>query len=72
MKGFSSLFLSLKDCCALPDQMPFVLTLSWRAFVFAMRDRNRADKDEIATSVFGVTAKDFPHEALLYGLKAYM
>jgi hypothetical protein len=30
-----------------------------------MRDRNGADKSEIATSVFGVTAKDFPHEMLL-------
>ena len=30
-----------------------------------MRDRNGADKSEITTSVFGVTAKDFPlHEML--------
>ncbi len=29
----------LKDGCALPDQMPFVLTFPWRRFVLAMRDR---------------------------------
>jgi hypothetical protein len=30
----------LKDCCALPDQMSFVLTFPWRRFVLAMRDRH--------------------------------
>jgi hypothetical protein len=32
----------LKDCCALPDQMSFVLTFPWRRFVLAMKDRHCA------------------------------
>jgi hypothetical protein len=38
----------LKDCCALPDQMSFVLTFSGRAFVFAMGKRDRTNWHEIA------------------------
>ena len=56
----------LKDRCALPDQMPFVLTFTWRAFVFAMRNRDCTNLDEISVSAFGVTTKDdFPHEHAL-------
>jgi hypothetical protein len=50
--------------------MSFVLTFSWRAFVFAMRDSDGADKNEIAIIVFSVTTKDVPHEMLLYGFKS--
>jgi hypothetical protein len=57
----------LKGGCALSDQMPFLLTFFWRAFVFAMRDRNSANDNEIAILVFSVSTKDFPHEMLLYG-----
>jgi len=49
--------------------MPFVLTFPWRAFVLAMRDRDRANKNEIAIFVFSVATKGFPHDMLLYGLK---
>ena len=42
----------LKDGCALPDQMPFVLTFPWRRFVLAVRDRHRAYQNEIASFVF--------------------
>ena len=51
--------LLLKDCCALPDQVSFVLTFSWRGFVLAVRDRHRAYPNEIAFLIFSVTAKDF-------------
>jgi hypothetical protein len=54
----------LEDCCALPDQMPFVLTFPWRRFILAMRDRHCADQNEIASFVFGVTAKDLSHGVL--------
>jgi hypothetical protein len=48
--------------------MSFVLTLPWRSFVLAMRNRDRANKNEIAVFVFSVTTKDFPHDMLLPGL----
>jgi hypothetical protein len=51
----------LKDRGALRNQMSFALTFPWRGFVLAVRDGNRPNKNEIATSVFGVTAKDFSH-----------
>jgi hypothetical protein len=54
-----------KDRCALPDQMSFVLTFPWRAFVFAMRNRDRTNLDEIAIFALSVTTKDFPHDMLL-------
>jgi len=57
--------LFLKDRCPLPDQMSFVLTLPWRAFILTMRDGDRADKNEIAIFVFSKPAKDFPHDVLL-------
>ena len=41
--------------------MRFVLTLPWRGFVFAVRGSDRANKNEISISVFGVTAKDLSH-----------
>jgi len=56
-----------KDRCALPDQMSFVLTFPWGGFVLAMRDRDRANKNEIAVLAFGVTTKDIPHDMLLPG-----
>ena len=46
--------------------MPFVLTFPWRRFVLAMGDRHRADQNEIAFFVFGITAKDFSHGVLLH------
>jgi len=53
-----------KDRCALPDQMSFVLTFPWRAFVFAMRNRDCTNQDEISILVLSVTTKDFPHDML--------
>jgi hypothetical protein len=53
-----------KDRCTLPDQMSFVLTFPRRAFVFAMRKRNRTNLDEIAIFCLSVTPKDFPHNML--------
>jgi CheY-like chemotaxis protein len=44
--------------------MSFVLTLPWRRLVFAVRDRDGTNKNEIAISVFGVTTKDFSHDVL--------
>jgi hypothetical protein len=57
-------YFFLKDPRALPDQTSFVLTLRCRRLVFAVRDGNGANKNEIAISIFGVTAKDFTHERL--------
>ena len=54
-----------KDRCALPDQMSFVLTFPWRALVFAMRNRDRTNLDEISIFALSVTTKDFPHDMLL-------
>ena len=54
--------LFLEDRCALPDQISFGLTFPWARFVLAMRDMDRANKKEIASFVFSVTAKDLPHE----------
>jgi hypothetical protein len=59
--------LFLKDRCALPDQMSFVFTFSWGRFILAMRDRHRADKNEISVFGFGVATKNLPHDVLLYG-----
>ena len=59
-----------KDRCALPDQMSFVLTFPWRAFVFAMRNRDCTNLDEIAIFVFSVTTQHFPHDMLLTDLRA--
>jgi hypothetical protein len=42
----------LKDRCSLSDQISFVLASNWRAFILAMRDRDRAN--EIETFVFSV------------------
>ena len=53
-----------KDRCALPDQMSFVLTFARRAFVLAMRNRDRTNLDEIAIFGLSVTPKDFPHNML--------
>ena len=55
----------LKDRCSLSDQMSFILASNWRAFTLAMRDRDRANKNEIEISVFSVTSNDFPHDMLL-------
>jgi hypothetical protein len=55
----------LEDRCALSDQMSFLPTFPWRGFVFAMRDRNRPNKDGIAVFAFSVTTKDYPHDMLL-------
>ena len=55
----------LKDRCSLSDQISFILASSRRAFILAMRDRDRANKNEIEIFVFGVTSNDFPHHMLL-------
>ena len=55
----------LKDRCSLSDQISFILASSRRAFILAMRDRDRANKDEIEIFVFSVTSNDFPHYMLL-------
>ena len=55
----------LKDRCSLSDQISFILASNWRAFTLAMRDRDRADKNEIEILVFSVTSNDFPHDMLL-------
>jgi hypothetical protein len=58
----------LKDRRALPYQMSFVLTFPWRAFIFAMRNRDCTNLDEISILALSVTTKDFPHDVLLYAL----
>jgi hypothetical protein len=55
----------LKDRCSLSDQISFILASNWRAFILAMRDRDRANKNEIEIFVFSVTSNDFPHDMLL-------
>ena len=55
----------LKDRCSLSDQISFILASNWRAFTLAVRDRDRADKNEIEILVFSVTSNDFPHDMLL-------
>jgi hypothetical protein len=47
----------LKNGCALPDQMSFLLTFFWRAFVFARRDRDSANDNEIAVLVLTIATK---------------
>ena len=54
----------LKDRCSLSDQISFILASNWRAFILAMRDRDRANKNEIEIFVFSVTSNDFPHDAV--------
>jgi hypothetical protein len=51
----------LKDRCALPDQMSFVLTFPWGPFIFVKRNRDCTNKNKIAIFVFSVTTKHFPH-----------
>src|SRR5262249_12477076 len=58
----------LKDRCSLFDQISFILASSRRAFILAMRDRDRANKNEIEIFVFSVTSNDFPHDMLLLTL----
>ena len=55
----------LKDRCSLSDQISFILASNWRAFILAMRDRDRANKNEIEIFVFSVTSNDFSHDMLL-------
>jgi len=55
----------LKDRCSLSDQKSFILASNWGAFTLAMRDRDRADKNEIEIFVLSVTSNDFPHDMLL-------
>ena len=62
----------LKDGCALPDQMSLVLTVPWRAFVFAMQHRDCTNMDEISILTLSVTTKDFPHDILPPGLTGSM
>jgi hypothetical protein len=45
--------------------MSFLSAGSWRRLVLAKRERHRANKNQIAIFVFGVTAKDFPHGVLV-------
>jgi hypothetical protein len=55
----------LKDRCSLSDQISFILASNWRAFILAIRDGDRANKNEIEIFVFSVTSNDFPHDMLL-------
>src|SRR5215813_3095792 len=55
----------LKDRCSLSNQISFILASNWRAFILAMRDRDRANKNVIEIFVFSVTSNDFPHDMLL-------
>jgi hypothetical protein len=55
----------LKDRCSLSDQISFILASSRRAFILVMRDRDRANKNEIEILLFSVTSNDFPHDMLL-------
>src|SRR6516164_11343212 len=55
----------LTDRCSLSEQIPFILASNWRAFILAMRDRDRANKNVIEIFVFSVTSNDFPHDMLL-------
>ena len=55
----------LKDRCSLSDQISFILASNWRAFILAMRDKDRANRNEIEIFVFSVTSNDFPHDMLL-------
>jgi hypothetical protein len=64
MGGLTNNFL-FKDRCALPDQVSFVLTFPWRAFIFAMRNRDCTNQDEISILALSVTTTDFPHDMLL-------
>jgi hypothetical protein len=61
-------YFLFKDRCALPDQISFVLTFPWGAFVFAMRNRDCTNLDEISVLALSVTTKDFPHDLLLLRL----
>jgi len=61
-----------KDRCALPDQMPFVLTFPWRGFVFGEWNRDRTNLDEIAIFAFSVTTQDFPHDILFLSVPGSM
>ena len=51
------------------DLISFILSSNRRAFILAMRDRDRAYKraykNEIEIFVFSVTSNDFPHDMLL-------
>ena len=60
----------LTDRCSLSDQISFILASNWRAFTLAMRDRDRANKNEIEIFVFSVTSNDF-HDMLplIFSLK---
>jgi hypothetical protein len=51
----------LEDRCSLSDQKSFILASSRRAFILAMRDGDRANKNEIGIFVSSVTSNDFPH-----------
>jgi hypothetical protein len=55
----------LKDRCSLSDQISFILASNRRAFILAMRERDRANKNEIEIFIFSVTSNDFPHDMLL-------
>jgi hypothetical protein len=55
----------LKDRRSSSDQISFILASDWRAFILAMRDRDRANKNDIEIFVFSVTSNDFPHDMLL-------
>ena len=56
----------LKDRRSLSDQISFILSSNRRAFIIAMSDRDRANKNEIEIFVFSVTSNDFPHDMLLF------
>ena|SRR5215831_12709214 len=47
IRGYAKDKIVLKDRCSLSDQISFILASNRRAFTLAMRDRDRANKNEI-------------------------
>lgn len=53
-----------ENCCSLSDQNSFLPTSNRSPFVLAIRDRDRANKNEFGIFVSSVTSNDFPHAML--------
>jgi hypothetical protein len=52
----------LKSRGTQPDQVPFCPCVLLGTICFAMRDRDRTDKNEIAISVFSIATEDSSHD----------
>jgi hypothetical protein len=68
--------LTIRESTAWKASLPAVLGktrgIPWRAFVFAMRNRDCTNLDEISILALSVTTKDFPHDMLLPRLTGSM